>query len=107
MTEVVFFHYRSRTVIFADLIQNLPNGWFTRIAGIVAPNPGAPRDCRVSFINRRAARASLERILRWPIERALIVHGEPVAVNGSAFVREAFSWLVGRQGDRSATKATK
>ncbi len=28
MTEVVFFHYRSRTVIFADLIQNLPNGWF-------------------------------------------------------------------------------
>ena len=28
MTEVVFFHHRSRTVIFADLIQNLPNDWF-------------------------------------------------------------------------------
>ena len=114
MTEVVFFHYRSRTVIFADLIQNLPNGWFkgwrrtlARIAGIVAPNPGAPWDWRASFISRRAARASLERILRWPIERALIAHGEPVAVNGSAFVREAFSWLLGRQGDGSATKATK
>ena len=64
MTEVVFFHYRSRTVIFADLIQNLPNGWFKgwrglrAIAGIVAPNPGAPRDCEPasSIVARRVRR---------------------------------------------------
>jgi hypothetical protein len=68
MTEVVFFHHASRTVIFADLIENLPGDWFkgwrgafARLGGIVAPHPGAPRDWRVSFIHRRAARDSLGR----------------------------------------------
>ena len=28
LTEVEFFHHRSRTAIFADLIQNLPRDWF-------------------------------------------------------------------------------
>jgi hypothetical protein len=83
MTEVVFFHRASRTAIFADLIENLPRDWFkgwrgviARLNGIVAPNPGAPREWRASFCNRAAARAALERILAWPIERVLIAHGE-------------------------------
>jgi hypothetical protein len=104
MTEVVFFHRLSRTAIFADLIENLPRDWFkgwrgglARLDGIVAPHPGAPREWRASFVRRRAARASLEHILGWPIERVLIAHGEPASANGATFVREAFSWLLGRR----------
>ncbi len=104
MTEAVFFHRASRTAIFADLIENLAPDWYTgwrrviaRLGGILAPNPGTPRDWRASFINRRAARRALGRILAWPIERVLIAHGEPVETNGGAFVRAAFGWLVGRQ----------
>ena len=104
MTEVVFFHRASRTALFADLIQNLPRdcfkGWrglLARRGGITAPNPGAPRDWRASFVDRRAARAALERILAWPIERVLIAHGEPASANGAAFVRNAFAWLLGRK----------
>lgn len=104
MTEVVFFHQASRTVIFADLIENLPRDWFkgwrgviARLDGIVAPDPGAPREWRASFFNRRVARAALERILAWPIERVLIAHGEPAAADGKAFVRSAFAWLLGRE----------
>jgi Domain of unknown function (DUF4336) len=100
MTEVVFFHHASHTVIFADLIENLPRDWFkgwrgvlARLDGIVAPNPGAPREWRASFFNRPAARAALARILAWPIERVLIAHGEPATANGAAFVRRAFAWL--------------
>jgi hypothetical protein len=103
MTEVVFFHRASRTAIFADLIENLPRDWFTgwrgvlaRLDGIVAPNPGAPREWRASFFDRRAARAALEGILAWPIERVLIAHGEPATADGAAFVRRAFTWLLGR-----------
>jgi Domain of unknown function (DUF4336) len=103
MTEVVFFHHASRTAIFADLIENLPRdqykgwrGFVARIDGILAPNPGAPREWRASFINRRAARKALNRILAWPIERVLIAHGEPATANGVAFVRNAFEWLLGR-----------
>ncbi len=109
MTEVVFFHRASRTAIFADLIENLPRNWFkgwrglvARLDGIIAPNPGAPREWRVSFVNRRAARAALERILAWPIERVLIAHGEPATSNGATFVRGAFAWLLGRQGSHGA-----
>jgi hypothetical protein len=105
MTEAVFFHRPSRTAIFADLIENFPRDWFkgwrgllARLDGIVAPNPGAPREWRASFLmNRRAARASLHRILAWPIERVLMAHGDPVTTNGGTFVRSAFGWLIGRE----------
>jgi Domain of unknown function (DUF4336) len=105
ITEIVFFHRGSCTAIFADLIENFPPDWFkgwrgvvARLDGIVAPNPGAPREFRWSFTNRRAARAAFERILAWPIERVLMAHGEPVTTDGGAFVRRAFAWLLGREG---------
>ncbi len=102
LTEVVFFHRGSDTAIFTDLIQNFPRDWFkgwkglvARLDGIVAPHPGAPREWRASFFFKRAeARASLERILAWPIERVLIAHGDPVSSDGAAFVRKCFAWLL-------------
>lgn len=102
MTEAVFFHRHSATAIFADLIESLPTDWFkgwrgvaARIGGITEANPGAPRDWRLTFTNREAARAALGRILAWPIERVVIAHGQPVEANGAAFVRDAFAWLLG------------
>ena len=99
LTEVVFFHRHSRTTLFADLIQNFPRDWFkgwrgflARHGGIVDPNPGAPGDWRASFLNRRAARTSLDKVLAWPIERLVIAHGDLPKGDG-AFVRRAFSWL--------------
>jgi Domain of unknown function (DUF4336) len=101
MTEAVFFHRASGTAIFADLIENFPPGWFSgwrgfvaRLDGIVAPNHGAPREWRASFLRRRLARASLQRILDWPIEKVLIAHGACAEQDGAAFVRRGFSWLM-------------
>jgi hypothetical protein len=100
MTEVVFFHHASRTALFADLIENFPPGWFTgwrgwlaRLDGIVAPHPGAPREWRASFLDRRAAKASLARILAWPIDKVVVAHGDPATTDGARFVRRAFGWL--------------
>ncbi len=105
LTEVVFFHRGTRTTLFADLIQNFPRDWFkgwrgflARHGGIVTPNPGAPGDWRASFLNRHAARASLEKVLAWPIERVLIAHGDLPKGDGAAFVRRAFAWLLRRDG---------
>jgi hypothetical protein len=102
LTEVVFFHRGSHTALFADLIQNFPRDWFkgwrgfvARHCGIVAPNPGAPCDWRASFLNRRAARNSLDKVLAWPIERVLIAHGDLPTGDGAAFVHRAFAWLLG------------
>jgi hypothetical protein len=105
LTEVVFFHRGTHTALFADLIQNFPRDWFkgwrgflARHGGIVAPNPGIPSDWRATFLNRRAARTSLHRILAWPIAQVLIAHGDLPTGDGAAFVRRAFTWLLGHSG---------
>jgi hypothetical protein len=105
LTEFVFFHRRSGTALFADLIQNFPRDWFkgwrgivARCGGIVAPNPSAPSDWRSTFLNRRAARASLDKILAWPVERVLIAHGDLPTGDAAALIRRAFIWLRGRDG---------
>ena len=99
-TEAVFFHIVSGTVIFTDLLQNLPGdrfkGWRAIVAKwdhMIGPEPSVPRKFRVAFTDRRAARAALARILAWPAEKVMMAHGTPVAENGRAFIGRAFRWL--------------
>ncbi len=99
-TEVVFFHVESATVLFTDLIQQLPaslfSGWRALVAKLdlmVGPEPSVPRKFRLAFTNRRAARNSLERIFAWPVEKVLMAHGTPVEKDAPAFLRRAFGWL--------------
>lgn len=99
-TEAVFFHRASRTAIFTDLIQHFRPDWFSgwraiiaRLDLMTAPLPEVPRKFRNAFVNRRAARESLRRILAWPTERVLMAHAPPVVQDGQAFIRRAFRWL--------------
>ena len=99
-TEVVFFHGKSRTVLVADLIQQLPNnllsGWRAIVAKLdlmVGPEPSVPRKFRIAFTNRRAARDSLKHILAWPTEKVLMAHGTPVEKDAREYLRRAFGWL--------------
>ena len=100
-TEVVFFHRKSATVLFTDLIQQFPPGWFSGWRATVArldlmteSEPAVPRKFRIMFVNRRAARAALTRILEWPAKKVLMAHGTPVAQDGQAFISRAFGWLM-------------
>ena len=101
-TEVVFFHAKSATVLFTDLLQQLPanqfSGWRALVAKwdlMVDPEPSVPRKFRLAFTNRSAARASLQRVLSWPAEKVLMAHGTPVHKDGRAFIANAFRWLTG------------
>ena len=98
--EVVFLHHRSGTVIFTDLLQQFPPGWFRGWRGLVAwldlmtqPEAEVPRKFRTTFLNRRAARAALRRILAWPAENVLMAHAPPVLGDGRAFLARRFRWL--------------
>lgn len=100
-SEVVFFHHKSGTAIFTDLIQQLPTGWLSGWRAVVAkldlmvgPEPSVPRKFRVAFTNRHAARAAVRRILAWPVEKVLMAHGTPVTEDSQAFLKRAFRWLV-------------
>lgn len=101
-TEVVFFHRRSGTAIFTDLIQHFGPTWFSGWRAVVArldlmtgAEPEVPRKFRNAFVDRRAARAALERILAWPTRRVLMAHAPPVETDGQAFIARAFRWLSG------------
>jgi Domain of unknown function (DUF4336) len=101
-TEAVFFHRKSATALFTDLIQQFPPGWFSGWRATVArldlmteAEPTVPRKFRIMFTNRRAAREALTRILGWPAQKVLMTHGTPVEHDGQAFIRRAFAWLMG------------
>jgi hypothetical protein len=100
--EVVFFHRKSGTVLFADLLQNFPHGWFgglqaliARADGMIGAEARTPNKFRLAFTNRKVARASVARILAWPAEKVLMAHGTPVSADGSAYLQRAFAWLRG------------
>jgi hypothetical protein len=98
--EVLFFHKESRTVILDDLIQSNPlvNGKplqnsLIRIGGVAYPHGGVPLDIRLSFINRNAARKSLEKLLSWDFDKLIIAHGDCIKKDAKSFVEQAFHWL--------------
>jgi len=104
MDEVVFFHRPSRTAIFADLIEAFDGGflrrnwsWWRRplahLDGIAAENPGAPREWRLTFLDRAAARAARAKALSWNCEQVIVAHGSWRRSGGRDFVRRALSWL--------------
>lgn len=99
-TEVVFFHAKSGTALFTDLLQQFPPRWFKGWRALIAkwdlmlaPEPSVPRKFRLAFTDRRVARASVERLLAWPVEKVLMAHGTPVRSEGHAFLKRAFRWL--------------
>ncbi len=100
MEEVAFFHRASRTAIFGDLIQRFPDtnatGWkgmLMRLDGVVGPHGSTPREWRMSFLSRGAARNARRKVLDWKPERLLIAHGECVRDGATQVVDEALSWI--------------
>lgn len=100
-TEVVFYHTKSATVLFTDLIQQFPDTWFSgwrkviaKLDLMLAPEPTVPRKFRMAFSNRRRARAAIARVYAWPARQVLMAHGTPVTEDATAFIRRAFRWLL-------------
>jgi hypothetical protein len=101
MTEFVFFHRASRTLVLTDLIENfepdrLPNvaiRWLARLGGVLDPHGGMPRDMRLTY-PRRTLRAAVERMLAWAPERIILAHGRWYERDGAGELRRAFRWLL-------------
>ncbi len=103
--EVVFFHVRSGTVLFADLIQHLPKHWYRGWRALVArldlmsgAEAAVPRKFRLAFRDRHATREAVRRILDWQVRAVLIAHGAPVTIDAPGFLRRAFAWLTDKKG---------
>ena len=101
MTETVFFHHASRTLILTDLIENFETDQFhsrfwariMKLAGIVDPDGKAPADWRATFKDKAAARACLAQMLAWQPEKIILAHGRCYESNVAAELKRAFRWL--------------
>ncbi len=100
MDEVVFFHRASRTAIFGDLIQRFPpeaaTGWkglVMRLDDLVGPHGSTPREWRLSFLSRDAARAARRKVLGWQPQRLVVAHGECANTGATGIIEEALGWI--------------
>ncbi len=101
MTEVVFFHRPSRTLILTDLIENFePHKlggrfvrWLTRWAGALDPDGGMPRDMRMTY-SKETLRSAVETMIGWNPERIILAHGRWYERNGATELRRAFRWML-------------
>lgn len=100
LSEVLFFHKRTRTVIMDDLIQRNPppqrNGLASvmlRLEGFQSSEGVVGLDMRLTFLNRKLARQSLEKLLAWDFDKLIIAHGPGFESNAKQSVKRAFSWL--------------
>lgn len=87
-SEVAFFHRASRTLILADLVENVTkttmSGGLARAAaraGRILGRPLPSPEFRMYTDDAEAAQAGMEAIAAWPFERILMAHGEIIAEN--------------------------
>jgi hypothetical protein len=102
MTEVVFFHRASRTLILTDLIENFEPRklgfvmrWLTRLGGVQDPDGAMPRDMRLTYAkHRNDLRIAVETMIDWNPERVILAHGRWYETGGTQELRRAFRWLL-------------
>lgn len=103
MDEIVFLHRPSATAIVADLIQTFSNaflrthwGWFAflaRLDGLTEDQACAPREWRLSFINRAPARRARDKVLGWNCRNLIVAHGERPGSIDPTYLAKSFRWL--------------
>jgi len=97
LNEVVFFHPSSRSLIFTDLVFNVPADRkgapiFYALVGAKG-HFGPHRLIRLMIRDRVAARESVARILNWDFDRVIVTHGDVLESGGREKFVEAFSFL--------------
>ena len=97
--EVVFLHRASRTLLLCDLAFNFgPRSHpVTRLLMRLVGSYGRFGPSRLDPLlirDRRAARASLERILAWDFDRIVVAHGDVLETGGREALRTGYAWLL-------------
>jgi Domain of unknown function (DUF4336) len=98
MNEVVFHHAPTRTLVLTDLAFHVVPGptnrarFFHRLVGATG-RFGPHRLIRLGIRDRRAAAASIRRILEWDFDRIVVSHGQVLERDGRARFESAFADL--------------
>ena len=103
LTEAVFFHRASRTLILTDLIENFEPErvrscvWRCALclSGATDPDGKAPIDMQLSFLgHRKHLRAMVRQMIDWAPQRIVLSHGRWYEDDGVAELQRAFRWIL-------------
>ena len=102
LSEVVFFHEASKTLILADSIQNFeldklkqPYRFLVWLSGAYAPRGQMPLDLRSTFwLKRREVRQAVREMIAWAPERIILSHGCCIEQDAVEALRYAFRWAL-------------
>src|SRR5262249_37980648 len=96
LNEIVFFHRKTRTLIFTDLLFNIARHdsayarFLLRLDGAFH-GPAIPRSFRLLLRRRRVEGvAFLHRLLSWDFDRAILAHGEIIASGANPAIERAW-----------------
>ncbi len=97
--EIVFFHKASRTLILTDTIINLeldkisePWRSAARLTGMYHPKGQIFFGMRLPLVlQRKRARAAIDRVLSWEPERIILSHGQCFDANGRQVLDRIFA----------------
>jgi hypothetical protein len=98
VTEIVFLHKASRTLIVGDLCFTVGESASAPMRAVaramhryrrLTPTPMF----RLGLRNKGATRRSLDRVLEWDFDRVIVGHGEVLETGGRDALREAYAWL--------------
>lgn len=104
INEAILFHKPSRTLLVADFLFNVTNPANLRTRFALSVMGVGGRELKQSRMwsmlskDKSAVRASIDRVLRWPIATIVPVHGEPVAITSEALapkLKRAYKGAVG------------
>lgn len=97
--ETVLIHRPTRTLVVADLVQNVgrpAHAWtamYTRAMGF-HDRVALSRALRwTAFDDRKAARRSIDGLLERGCDRLVVGHGEPLVTGGRDALAHAYAWL--------------
>ena len=103
LTEIVFFHRPSRTLLLTDLIENFElsrvrSRWLRlllRVGGVLDPDGKSPIDMRLSFFGHRTElRSAVQTMLGWKPERVILAHGRWYDRDAEHELKRAFRWVL-------------
>jgi hypothetical protein len=86
--ETVVFHRPSGTLVVADFVfnmtaENLRTRMAFALTGVGGNRVAQSKEWRWACKDRAAARASVERVLAWPIQRIAFCHGDSVEIDSA------------------------
>ena len=94
LTEIVFFHRPSRSLLIGDLAVNVePSNFSERLWAGPGGRLRPARPYRADIRDRRQARAAIDRILEWEFDRIVVGHGTVIETGGRDALRSAYAFL--------------